>query len=85
MTSEMTKWDKISLSVNTAPGISCYRIPEACKYKWHTLLPEYKRVADLHRQTGTNYMLYFELTFGQRREKGLPKKIDAYVYKDMHD
>jgi hypothetical protein len=34
MSPEMTKWEKVSLSVNAGPRISCYRSPKACKYKW---------------------------------------------------
>jgi hypothetical protein len=44
-----------------------------------------KAFADLHKETGSNSMVYFELTFGQRREKTLPKTFDLYVYKGMHD
>jgi hypothetical protein len=85
MSSEMTKWDRIALSVNAAPGIVCYRSAEACKYKWQVLLPDYKRVADLHKGTGTNSLLYFELTSAERREKTLPKNFDSHVYAEMHD
>jgi hypothetical protein len=67
MSLEMTKWEKVSLSVNAGPRISCYRSPEACKYKWQTLLPKYKSVSDLHKDTGVT-LLYFELTFGERRK-----------------
>ena len=55
---EMSKWEKILVSVNAGHGTSCYRSPEACKYKWQTLLPEYKRVADVHKETSVNSMLY---------------------------
>jgi hypothetical protein len=47
-------------------------------------LPDYKKVADLHRETGTNSMSYFEMSYGERRSKELPKKLDLYVYEDMH-
>jgi hypothetical protein len=30
-------------------------------------------------------MLYFEMTFWQRKEKLLPKKFDRMVYEDMHE
>ena len=70
--------------MNVGDGIACYRSPEACKYKWQTLLSEYKKVADLHRETGTNSLLYFEMTFGQRRARELPKNLDLYVYEEMH-
>jgi hypothetical protein len=59
-----SKWDRVSLSVNASAGISCYRSPDACKYKWQTLLLEYKKVANLYREIGTNSLLYFEMTFG---------------------
>jgi hypothetical protein len=34
MNIDITKWERVSLSVNAGAGISCYRSPEACKYKW---------------------------------------------------
>jgi hypothetical protein len=71
--------------MNASHGICCYRSGEACKYKWQTLLPEYKRVVDVHKQTGVNSMLYFEMTFGERRNRTLPKKFDAHVYSEMHE
>jgi hypothetical protein len=85
MNPEMSKWHKISVAVNAVQGISCYRSPEACKYKWQTLLPEYKRVADVHKDTGVNSTLYFEMSFRERKEKALPKNFDQYVYRDMHE
>jgi hypothetical protein len=84
MNPEMTKWDKISLSMNATLGICCYCSPAACKYKWQTLLPEYKRVADVHKEIGVNSMLYFEMTFGERRTRTLPKNFDPHVYSEMH-
>jgi hypothetical protein len=51
MNTDMTKSERVSLSVNAGAGISCYRSPEACKYKWQTILHEYKKVADLHKGT----------------------------------
>jgi hypothetical protein len=85
MNPKMSKWQKISVVVNAVQGISCYRSPEACKYKWQTLLHEYKRVADVHKDTGVNSTLYFEMNFVERKEKALPKNFDHYVYRDMHD
>jgi hypothetical protein len=85
MSSEMTKWEKVSLSLNRADGISCFRTAEACKYKWQQLLPDYKKVADLHKGTGTNSMLYFDLSFAERRDRVLPKNFDAFVYREMHE
>lgn len=55
----MNKWDKISVFVNADQGISCYKSPEACKYKWKTLLLEYKYIADVHKEIEMNSMLYF--------------------------
>jgi hypothetical protein len=85
MNTEKTKWERISLAVSSTDGVQCYRSVEACKYKWQTLLPDYKRVADVHKETGTNSMAYFELTVSQRRNKNLPKHFDPYVFTDMHD
>jgi hypothetical protein len=49
------------------------------------MLPEYKRVADVHKETGVNSMLYFEMSFRERKDKILPKNFDQYVYIEMHD
>jgi hypothetical protein len=84
MNTEMSKWERVSLSMNARAGISYYRSPEACKYKWQTLLPKYKRVADVHRETRTNSMAYFDMSFGQRRSKELPKNFDVYIYEEMN-
>jgi hypothetical protein len=64
MNIEMSKWERVSLSMNAGTWISCYHSLEACKYKWQTLLLEYKRVTDVHRETGTNSMAYFDMSFG---------------------
>jgi hypothetical protein len=58
---------------------------EACKYKWQTLLPKYKRVADVRKETGVNSTVYFEMSFRERKKKNLPKNFDHYVYRDMHE
>ena len=84
MNIDITKWERVSLLVNIGSGISYYRSPEACKYKWQTLLPNYKRVADLYKETRVNSMTYFEMSFGKRRQKELPKNFDPYVYDEMH-
>jgi hypothetical protein len=52
MNSEMTKWKRISSSVSVTEWIECINSAEACKYKWQTLLPDYKRIADLYKETG---------------------------------
>ena len=31
-----------------------------------------------------NSLLYFKMTFGQRRARDLPKNLDLYVYEEMH-
>jgi hypothetical protein len=63
MSTEMTKWERISMSMNTVEGMTCFRSIEACKYKWQQLLPDYKKVANLYKGTETNAMLYFDLSF----------------------
>ena len=85
MNPKISKWHKISVAVNSMQGISCYRSPEACKYKWQTLLPKYKHVADVHKDTRVNSTLYFEMSFQERMEKALPKNFDQHVYMDMHE
>lgn len=82
---EMLKQEKIALSINIAPGITCYKSAEAYKYKWQTLLRKYKKVVDMHKETWVNSMLYFEVTFQQRRERVLTKFFDSFVYTKMHE
>ena len=79
MSNEMMKWERVSLFVNRADGISCFRSAEVCKYKWQQLLPNYKKASDLHKGTRTNSMLYFNLNFAKRRDQVLPKDFDAFV------
>jgi hypothetical protein len=71
--------------MNIAEGINCFRRTKAYKYKLQQLLPDYKRVADLHKETGTNTMVYFDMTFKLRRDLQLPKNFDQFVYRDMHN
>ena len=59
MNLEMSKWKKILVSVNAGPRICCYRSLKACIYKWQTLLLKYKHLANIHKDTRVNSMLYF--------------------------
>ena len=56
-----------------------------CKYKWKTLLLEYKRVTDVYKEIGINFMLYFEMTFGEKKARTLLKNFDSYIYREMHE
>lgn len=85
MTTEGTRWKKIGISVNLVDGVICYRSPDACKYKWQQLLPDYKRIADLHRETGTNSEIYFSMTGVERRAQNLPSNFDIFVYREMDE
>ena len=84
MNSKMTKWERISVSVSATEWIECINSAKACKYKWQTLLPDYKHIADLHKDTRINSLLYFELYYSQRQERSLPIFFDLYVYINMH-
>jgi hypothetical protein len=84
MTSEGTRWERVSAIVNLADGVSCYRSSEGCKYKWQQLLPDYKRIGDLHKETGTNSEVYFSLTIPARRARNLPPNFDNQVFREMH-
>lgn len=81
MNTKMSKWKRVSLSVNAGAGISCYRNPKAYKYKW----PEYKKVVDVYRENGTNNMAYSNMSFGQQKNKELPKNFDIYIYEEMNN
>ena len=84
MNTNITKWERVFPLINAGSSISYYRSLKACKYKWQMLLPDYKRVADLHKEIGMNNMAYFEMSFGERRQKELPRNVDLYVYDEMH-
>ena len=54
MDPESSKWERITSRVDAAltgqPHI--YRSGPTCKYKWQSMLQEYKKLADFHHETG---------------------------------
>ena len=54
MTSDNTKWTRISQEVMCAGCSPCVRDGPACKTKWNQLIPDYKRIADYLNKTGRN-------------------------------
>jgi hypothetical protein len=75
MRPEQSKWGKISTQVNEAGRLWWGHSPRdvvSCKYKWQTLLVDYKKIADYHRCIGLVGNEYFELRSKDRKEKKLP-------------
>ena len=67
---EQTKWGKIAAVVNEArkfQGGHVERDGLACKYKWQTLLADYKKVVDFHKGMGLVGTEYFDLRSKERR------------------
>lgn len=72
MNAESTKWQRVSQDVMKS-GFSTYeRDAPACKSKWNSIVPEYKRIADYFARTGTNGADYWNLTAPERKNEGLP-------------
>ena len=85
---EQSKWGKIATQVNAAGlvrGGHSPRDASACKYKWQTLLADYKKIADFHRGTGLVGNEYFELKSKERKERRLPAQFYEDVHDQMHD
>lgn len=85
---EQSKWSKIATQVNAAGlvrGGHSPRDASACKYKWQTLLADYKKIADFHRGTGLVGNEYFELKSKERKERRLPAQFYEDVFAQMHD
>ena len=85
MTTKGSRWDRVVVSVNIGDGVTCYRSAKACKYKWQQLLPDYKRIGDVHKESGTNSEAYFMMTVAARRVRSLPTNFDLYLYHEMHE
>lgn len=88
MNPEHTRWGKVASKVNEAGILRGGHSPRdalACKYKWQTLLADYKKVADFQRGTGLVGTEYFELKSKERKEKRLLVQFFEEVYVQMHD
>jgi hypothetical protein len=85
---ELTKWGKIAMKLKEAGkrrGGHIARDGLAYKYKWQTLLAEYKKVADYHKGTGLVDIEYFSLKSKERKERWLLPQFFEEVYMQMHD
>ena len=59
MTSETSKWIRISHYVNAAGYSPIVRDDLVCKAKWNQLVSNYKRIADYLSRTGRNAFDYW--------------------------
>jgi hypothetical protein len=88
MNPEQTRWGKVATQVNEAGrarGGHSPRDAVACKYKWQTLMADYKKVADFHKGTGLVGNEYFELRSKERKDRRLQGQFYEEVYIQMHD
>ena len=85
---EQTKWGKIDAVVNEAGKLQGGHVERdglACKYKWQTLLADYKNVVDFHKGTGLVGTEYFDLHSKERKERRLSPQFFEEVYAQMHE
>ena len=73
MTTDNSKWNRISHKVMQAGYSQCVRDGPACKTKWNQLIPDYKRIADYFSRTGTNKLDFWDLTANEWKLEGLPR------------
>ena len=85
MCPEIGKWGKIAMVLNSGKGEGdVQRDRDACKYKWSTLLADFKKIWDFHSRTGTNSEEYFrETTPAEKKLHKLPKTFYFIAYKNM--
>jgi hypothetical protein len=69
---ETSHWQRISLSVMRAGLSPVVRDAGACKTKWNLLVPDYRRIADSQKRTGTNEQVYWTMPTAEKREQRLP-------------
>ena len=85
MVPELGKWGKIALILNAAKGEGdVHRDRDACKYKWSTLLSDFKKIWDYHGRTGMNEESYFkDTTAAEKKLHKLPKSFLPVAYRNM--
>jgi hypothetical protein len=83
MNPELGKWKKIAVIINTGKEDGVQHDSQACKYKWSTLLSDFKKIWDFHQRTGRNAEDYFEISFPNQRENKLPKIFFLAAYRNM--
>jgi hypothetical protein len=87
MDPDTSKWEKIATKVDAAlvgqPHI--HRNGPACKYKWQSMLQEFKKLADFHKETGRRSLDYFSITAQEKMAHKLPKNFYLEVYTCMNE
>lgn len=85
MCPELGKWGKIAMILNAGKGEGdVERDRDACKYKWSTLLSDFKKIWDFHSRTGRNSEEYFhDTTAEEKKLHKLPKSFYAVAYRNM--
>ena len=84
---ELGKWGKIAKILNASKGEGDVdRDRDACKYKWSTLLSDFKKIWGFHARTERNSQEYFtETTAEQKKVLKLPKAFYAVAYRNMSE
>lgn len=87
MCPELGKWGKIAMILNSSKGEGdVERDRDAYKYKWSTLLSDFKKIRDFHSRTGRNSEEYFtETTSDEKKLHKLPKAFYLSAYRNMAD
>lgn len=85
MSTDVTKWGKIAIEVNTITGGGVLREGPACKHKWQSVMSDFKRIADYHKGTGRNEEESFLINFADRRKQNLPRSFFKEVYTSMYE
>jgi hypothetical protein len=87
MDPESSKWERIASRVDAtlAGQPHIYRSGPACKYKWQSMLQEYKKLADFHHETGRRQLEYFDLTVQEKLVQKLPRNFYKEVYDCMNE
>lgn len=85
MCPELGKWGKIALKLNASKGEGDVdRDRDACKYKWSTLLSDFKKIWDFHSRTGRNSEEYFlDISAEDKKLHKLPKAFYGVAYRNM--
>jgi hypothetical protein len=83
MNPKLGKWGKVALVINAGKVDVVERDGPACKYKWSTLLSDFKKIWDFHQRTGRNSEEYFEISFPEKKEHKLPKTFFVAAYRNM--
>ncbi|KAG0572793.1 hypothetical protein KC19_VG125600 [Ceratodon purpureus] len=85
MCPELGKWGKIAVKINASKGEGdVERDGPTCKYKWNSLLSDFKKIWDFHARTGTNCKEYFTDTPpAEKKVLKLPKAFYITAYRNI--